>query len=636
MSRFDLVGGSYQSQSVVADSQRTFNWYREVIESQTGKSASALYPCPGTAVFAQIQHGFGGGQYGEGGYGIGEIADSTRGLYYAPTSARSGRLFTVVDTALLEVLSNGTVSLLANVADDGLPVSMAASNPTTGQPGQLLIASAGVLYVLNLSKDTIQTIPASTFANGQVSQVGYIKGFFVATLRNSNFFYVSNALDATTWTDSAGISDFPDNIVSMLCDHGEMLVMSAKQAEFWYVSGGALFPMAAVPGSFIERGSGATYGLMRLDNLIAWIEQDENGGCMAFRLQGYSPTRISNHAIEFAWAQYARIDDAVGYAYQEYGHTFAVWYFPTADKTWVFDAATGEWHERGSVDDTTAPPTVHGHRSWCHSYAFGKHLVGDWGSGTIYELSSKYSTDAGKPLYRFRCAPHIAEEQERVSHSELVVIAETGLGPSLQGNAPATIFKISDPTGTIWDVGFEDNGKIVSRQPNTLFGTTVIPLTVFPLFITDQLGQFSFQLTIDTFGVINLLPVVFNSNYPQSVQMYSLTGNSKAFLQAQAQNANSAILVMQNVEMVKRGPSLGLKYSNDYGRTYFSRESLDAGQAGELGKRLVWRRLGVARDRVYMIWTSDPWPARIIDGYLKASPGFQPQERLAKQFAKQA
>lgn len=61
-----------------------------------------------------------------------------------------------------------------------------------------------------------------------------------------------------------------------------------------------------------------------------------------------------------------------------------------------------------------------------------------------------------------------------------------------------------------------------------------------------------------------------------------------------------------------------------------------AGQAGKYGARVVFRRLGRARQRLYEVRVSDPIAWRFVSAYLKASPAYQPEERLARKLAKSA
>lgn len=82
----------------------------------------------------------------------------------------------------------------------------------------------------------------------------------------------------------------------------------------------------------------------------------------------------------------------------------------------------------------------------------------------------------------------------------------------------------------------------------------------------------------------------------------------------------------------QRDPQLFLSWSDDGGHQYGTPRTLNMGRPGARKKRAIAWRLGSSRDRVYEISTNDP--LAIVDGYLEASPGFQPTERLGKQMAK--
>lgn len=53
-------------------------------------------------------------------------------------------------------------------------------------------------------------------------------------------------------------------------------------------------------------------------------------------------------------------------------------------------------------------------------------------------------------------------------------------------------------------------------------------------------------------------------------------------------------------------PKISLRYSNDAGKTWSSYLQIDLGSAGNYKKRIIWRRLGMARDRVWEVSLSDP------------------------------
>lgn len=494
MSRFGFTtSGSYTSQSPNAAADRCLNLYNETNEAPNGKSPMSLYHTPGLSLFSA------------------GTDPSVRGEIQF-----NGRAFAVGGVNFYEVFSNGSRSARGTVASDGSIVSFAAG------PNQILMASAGIMYVFTLSTNILTPVNATTY-NGPISQVAYSDGFFIALTANSGEFVVSAPDDATTWTllDEAIVSVFPTNIVGMIVAYRQPVFFGSQQSQAYYDAGLPITPFAPVPGGFIEQGAASTFAISFMDNSIFWLGQDARGSAIAWRANGYTPSRVSNHATEFAWQGYTTVSDAISYTYQDQGHTFWVIRFPSANKTWVYDAATSLWHERASLNVNTGQ--LGAHNSQVYMFAFGKHLVGDWATGNIYEMNIKYLTDNGNPIVRRRRAPHISNEQQWIFHNSLQLDVETGLGP----------------------------------QPPLLDGS----------------------------------------------------GNP-------------------------RDPQVILRWSDDGGHTFNSGQTRGAGQAGNFGKRVIWRRLGRSRDRVYEVEMSDPIPWRLIDSYLIASPGYEPQERLSSQYSK--
>jgi hypothetical protein len=410
MSRFGFTtSGSYKSQSPNAAADRCVNWYCETNEDPNGKSPMSLYPSPGLTIFSA------------------GADPSLRGEVEF-----NGRMFGVGGINFYEILSSGARNNYGTVSNDGSIVSFA-----TG-PNQILLASAGVLYVLTLSTNELSTVDPTTYV-GPVSQVCYIDGFFVALFKNSGEFQVSSPDDATTWSelDVSIVSVFGDNVVGMIAAYRQIIFFGPKKSVAYADVGAPITPFAVVPGGFIEQGAASTFAISLLDNSVFWMGQDERGRGIAWRANGYTPVRISTFATEFAWQQYATVSDAISYTYQDQGHTFWHVYFPSANKSWRYDAATTLWHEVEFWNDSTGKSTAH--RSQCHCFAFGKHLVGDWASGNIYAMSISSYQDFGNPIRRIRQAPHISTEQKYIYHAFLQVDMETGLQPMING-APVQLY----------------------------------------------------------------------------------------------------------------------------------------------------------------------------------------------------
>lgn len=66
-------------------------------------------------------------------------------------------------------------------------------------------------------------------------------------------------------------------------------------------------------------------------------------------------------------------------------------------------------------------------------------------------------------------------------------------------------------------------------------------------------------------------------------------------------------------------PQIMMRYSDDGGRTWSSELWRSAGKIGAYSTRVIWRRLGRGRDRVFEVTGSDPVFYQINDGYINAT-----------------
>lgn len=486
MSRFGFIGGAYQAQAFSADAQVCMNLFTEKVESGAGKNDLCLLGTPGLKLFAAL-------------------ADQPvrhNGLWQVQIPNSLQRSFAVSGGTLFEVMADGTSINRGVVANDGLPVSMASSNI------QLMIASGGQGYCYTLATNVLSA-PVATIAG--VTVVGYIDGFFWAVIGGTASIFVSNALDGTTWdpAQKAIVSVFPDNIISAAYTQRQWCLFGEKQSVCYYDSGN-LFPFDVVPGGFAEQGSAAAFGVTKADNTLFGIWADERGGGVAFRAQGYTLQRISTHAIEYAWQNYPTIADAVAYSFQDQGHTFVHWYFPTANKSWRYDVATGLWHEVGFWNGSAFVA----HRSNSHMFAFGKHLVGDWNSGNIYQMSQPTSDgaggwnscdDVGNILRRVRRAPYVGQAGIWNFIDQIEFMMDVGLGPSTPlldgaGNPrdPQAMLRYSKDGGHTWSneivlnlgqIG-KFNKRVIARRLGKFWGSTGIIIELsfsdpVPVRITD-------------------------------------------------------------------------------------------------------------------------------------------------------
>ena len=235
----------------------------------------------------------------------------------------------------------------------------------------------------------------------------------------------------------------------MIADHRELWLFGESTTEVWFDSGDVDFPFSRIDGAFMEVGCSAAASVAKIDNSIYWLGNDERGNGTVWRANGYTPSRLSTHAIEHQLSTYSRIDDAKAFAYQQAGHSFYVLTFPTANRTWAYDVATGLWHERAWHDSAGIQ---HRHRANCFASFAGRLLVGDWENGNIYALDLDTYTDNGDAIHRIRVSPHISHPDYRwLFFASLQVDLESGVGlVEGQGSDPQAMLQWSDDGAHTW------------------------------------------------------------------------------------------------------------------------------------------------------------------------------------------
>ncbi|HEX3941585.1 MAG TPA: hypothetical protein VHX11_08905 [Acidobacteriaceae bacterium] len=433
MSTFNLINGTYQAVSPNLDAEWTMNLYPETQESIGAKVRKALILAPGKRIAYQLPEAGITAQY--------------------PVN---GRAF-VAASNLWELFADGS-----KVNRGSLGAMPASPNQIISNETQLLILNNGALFVFTLATNVLAPVDMSQF-NGAVMQIGFTDGYGIATLLTSHTFQQSNLEDFTTWDglNISTVSLFPDNFTSMICDHREIWFFSAKKTAAYYNAGAGNPVFIPIQGAFMEFGAAscAAFATVQLDNSIFWLDQDERGWLVARRAVGYGEQRVSTHAVEFAWQNYPNLtaNSVIGYTYQEQGHSFWVLKFPNA--TWVYDVAENQWHQRGFFNPISG--TYEADHSQSHMFVFGKHLVGDWASGNLYQQSTSIYSDMGGPLRWVRRSPTISKENKWLFFSELEIDIEPGLGPQpplLDGDgqprAPQIMLRWSNDGTKTWTSTF--------------------------------------------------------------------------------------------------------------------------------------------------------------------------------------
>jgi hypothetical protein len=396
-----ILGSTYVARSVNAADARMVNLFPEVIP-EGGKEPAFLQRCPGLALLSTVGNG------------------PIRGLW--AFSPNDGVGFVVSGTELYKINNAYAPTLIGAVAGTG-PVSM-ADNGT-----QLFIAADGPSYIYNNTTNAFGQITDPDFP-GAVT-VCYLDGYFVFNEPNSQKMWVTTLLDGTSIDplEFASTEGSPDGLLAVVSNFREVWAFGTNSIEVWYDSGATDFPLQRIQGAFNELGCAAPYSIAKMDNGLFWLGRDRRGQGIVYRANGYQGQRISTHAVEWHIQQYTDMSDAIAYTYQQDGHSFYVLIFPTANTTWVYDAATQAWHERAGF----AEGAFTRHRSNCQMAFNNKIVVGDFENGNIYAFDLDVYADNGqiqKWLRTWRALPTGQNNLKRTAHHSLQLDCETGVGLS--------------------------------------------------------------------------------------------------------------------------------------------------------------------------------------------------------------
>lgn len=339
--------------------------YCEVTERKEGKEVGAFYGTPGlTTPLVTL---------GAGPIRGGAILDP---YLYVVSGASVYRVSKVWGTTLLGVMTTawGPVSVQAN-------------------PTQILFSDGVTGVMWDTSTSVFSTV--ASFPVGGL-KLAYQDGFCLTNIPDTQSWFQSDFNDLGTWgaLNFSKAIDTPTNVITLLDVHDEVWLWKVDSAEVWDNAGLTGFAFQKLSGVQPQVGCIAPFSPALIGESVMWLGQNEQGAGVVYQARGYIPIRRSTHAVEHAWRSYPTMADAIGYSYLDEGHLFYVITFPSGDATWVFDDTSGFWHERADMD---ANGQLHRHRSNCHFYFGGKHVVGDYQNGNLYALDLDTYTDNGNP-----------------------------------------------------------------------------------------------------------------------------------------------------------------------------------------------------------------------------------------------
>lgn len=398
-----FIGGSYNLLTRKADAQRTVNMYLKADESGTGRSKYFLKSFPGLLGFSSSS---------VDAVSTGYSTSETRGM----VALLGGRAFFVFGNQFVETFSNPA----GNIARGALVTSTGKVSIAIGREHVVIVDGANG-YAFELATNTFTQISDPAFYGS--TWVVYLGGRFIFGRPDTDQFYWSDQDDPLTYDalNFATAESSPDGLVWGAEYREELWLFGAASVEPWRVSANADSAFERNSGVSISVGCAAGHSVCTIDNSLLWIGQDKDGGNVVYMAQGYTPRRVSNHALEESLKD-LDVEDSVSVSVQWSGTAFVAVCVADLDTTPCYDVTTSTWFDIAEFDDGDFVP----HRMTSHMYAFGAHLIGTDSYG-VYQLSDEEYDNLGDTLCRERTSPHYATKQgNRVFFSRFRLICTTG------------------------------------------------------------------------------------------------------------------------------------------------------------------------------------------------------------------
>jgi|SRR6516162_830550 len=435
-----FIGPSYQSVSYMADAERLINRFPEANESSSAPSPWVLLQCPGFRFVAQPPS-----------------AALGRGIF-----SQNGITLFVAGNVLYSLNADNSVTARATLAGDANPCTFMTNGDAGSQVG---VTSGNQFYVVSVPGFGVTpvTTTGATMC-GFLDGFGFILDASSSTLQVTNFenFLVVNPGNIAQRT--AGSDPWRAlYIVNRLA-----YLLGERTSEVWWNNGGAPFPLAPIQEGFMQEGIGAPFSGARLDTSLLWVSHNDQGRGKIVAASGYTPQRVSTHAVEASLQTYSTLADAIGFSYQENGHTFYTVTFPTAQRTWCYDQSSSLFHERLYWNTTLATWTAYRPGFACSDTA--RNLVQDRATGAIYEMTTQVFTDVdGAMIRRLRQPPRLSFDQRRFITNSIELIADKGNGLVMgQGALPQVMRRTSKDGGKTWG-----NEHWATSGPIGAFGTRI-------------------------------------------------------------------------------------------------------------------------------------------------------------------
>lgn len=204
--------------------------------------------------------------------------------------------------------------------------------------------------------------------------------------------------------------------------------------------------------NFDEVGCRNAKTIVAMNGGVIFLGSSSKGERTVWYTNGGEPARISTNAME-RMLEGKDLEDAYSLGYFDNGHSFYVLTVPSIDRTFVYDFATKQWHNRSTyrMDSTEG--------KWWAEYAvsaYGSVYLAGSSTGKLVALDrTKFDDWKGDPIVKRRTAPVLTSDYSPFMVNELMLLWNTGTTTDATNGSgarnPVVMLEVSRDGGNTYD-----------------------------------------------------------------------------------------------------------------------------------------------------------------------------------------
>lgn len=405
---------SYKALSGLASSERLVNCYSEP-NPITSPFKNSVYGTPGLKVWKDTANPF----------PILGMRVMGENLYVV---VKDGNVYKIDSTKTMTSLGSIAVQL-ENVimTDNGTQVT--------------ILTDTGQAYYCTSTAGSLTQITDGDYELSD--SVATLDGYTVFTKQQARQFQWSDINNTASYQalNFQTVEANSSNIVRVAANNLELWFFKEDITEVYYDSGRPGYIFDRKEGVFIQKGCAAKLSVSSLDGSFFFLGNDK----IVYQTIGYQLIPISTFPITQEIERYTTISDAISFCYTQGGHKFYCLTFPSEGATWEYDISTKLWHERQS---TNLAGRQDRWKANCFAMFAGKNLIGDFETGTIYEMDEGTYTENGTPIIRTVITSTVFQNYGRATLQRFLLAMDTGVGiVTGQGSDPQLMLKVSTDGG---------------------------------------------------------------------------------------------------------------------------------------------------------------------------------------------